>query len=346
MLRNTFSFLFILSFFAGLLGCSTDLEVNAPNQEKKVIYCILNPRQPFQVARISKGFLNEGKSALDIAKNDRDSILYDTNDILVELIQFYPKIATPEKKWTLSPYTENNKEDGVFYSPDQLLYKTANITLDTQNLPEVRYKLRVTNKITNKISEGITELVSRKFGLYDPQFDDLSASNPRPVSFSSKRATNVKFNRPENVSLTEGVFKWTIEVTKSNNEKSIEVWEMTSPGKMGDGENSVQIAGQVSPGEFWRFLRQEVSERGNADVIQRKFIGGQLKLTGASSEYKKYLDVNSNYNPISQSTPTYTNVSNGLGVVCSINELIYNVAVDRVTQDSIIARVPEFKLGK
>jgi hypothetical protein len=345
MLRNTFSFLLTLSFFAGLLGCSTDLEVNAPNQEKTVIYSILNPRQPFQVARISKGFLNEGKSALDIAKNDRDSILYDTNEILVELIQFYPNIAKAEKKWLMTPYFENNKEEGIFYSPDQLLYKTPNIKLDTQNLSDVRYKLRVTRKITNHVSEGITELAGNNFDLYDPILEG-SISSPRAIAFSSKRGTSIKFKRPVNVSLSECIFIWTIEVTRLNNEKFTEVWEMTSPGKLGDGENTEQIFGQVGVGEFFRFLKQEALERGNADVLQRRFISGQLKLTGASSEYKKYKDVNSNYNPITQSTPTYTNVSKGLGVVCSINQRFYSVFLDASTMKEIKDFVPEFKLGK
>ena len=328
-----------------MLACSTDLEVNAPYQEKKVIYCLLNPREPFQVARISKGFLNEGRSALDIAKNNRDSILYDTNDILVELIQFYPNISIPEKKWTLKPFTEYNKETGIFYAPDQLLYKTENIRLDTQKLIDVRYKLQVTNKITNHVSSGTTELVGRNFGLFQPMEEGLP-SNPRSVEFSSKKATSIRFIRPDNASLTEGIFKWMIEVTRSDNEKSTEIWEMTSPGKMGDGDNGQQIFGTVSAGQFWRFLRQEVETRGNINVIKRKFIGGELILTSASSEYKKYRDVNSNYNPITQSTPIYTNVTNGLGVVCSINELIYKVSLDGLTQDSILVYVPEFKLEK
>ena len=121
---------------------------------------------------------------------------------------------------------------------------------------------------------------------------------------------------------------------------------MNSPGKMGDADNSIQISGAVSAGEFWRFLKQEVATRGNTDVISRKITGGELLLTCASSQYKNYKDVNSNYNPITQSTPIYTNVTNGLGIVCAVNELIYKTDLVLLTLDSIFVFVPEFKLKK
>jgi len=344
MLRKIYIFLLTISFLAGMLACSTDLEVNAPYKEKKVVYCLLNPRNPYQVARISKGFLNKDRSALDIAKNSRDSILYDTNDILVELIEFFPKIAVAEKKWKMSPFTINTKEtNGDFYAPDQLLYRTANIQLDTIQLADVQYKLRVTNKKTNQISEGQTELVGRNFGLFQPQFDDLSALLPRPVLFTTRFPTPIKFKRPENTSLTQCIFKWTIQVTKSNNDRTLEIWQLNSPGKMGDGENGLIITGAIGAGQFWRFLKEEIETRGNTDVVHRKFISGELLLTAASSEYKKYRDVNSNYNPVSQSTPIYTNVTNGLGVVCSINEMTYKVFIDASTQKYIQDSIPEFK---
>ena len=341
---RAFKILILLPAFVWLCSCSTELEVNAPYKERKVIYCILNPQKPFQTARISKGFLNEGRSATDIAKNNRDSILFKVEDILVELIEVTP--TKPEnKKWTLTHFTENNKEEGVFYSPDQLLYKTENIQLDTSNFVSYRYKIRVTNKITGSVSEASSNLVGRNFRIVSPFLEDPKA--PLNFRFSSKTNSDIKVVVPVNSAIVEAVLSWNVRLIKTKggiNDTSVEIWKMTSPGILGIPQKSDQATGIIGAGEFWRFLDQEVTKRGNDSVTGRRIIGGDLELTCANEEYRNYREVNGNYNPITQSSPIYTNVSNGLGIVCSQNQKTFKITLDRPTQDSILLRVPQFKL--
>ena len=320
--------------------------MNAPYREKKVIYCILNPQLPFQTVRISKGFLSDGRPATDIAKNNPDSILYKPEDILVELIE-ETSSKTENKKWMLSPFIITSKDSGTFYFPDQLLYKTADIELDTLTLQTQKYKIRVTNKITNQVSEASSNLVGRNFRIRNPFLEN--PGDPLVFRFSTRNKTEVKIDIPTNAALIEASLSWNIRVVKEANgiaDTATETWQMSGPGFLGIAQSSTQANGAIGPGNFWRFLQDEVVKRGNANVKNRKILGGQMLVSTANNEYSTYKEVNGNYNPITQSTPIYTNVSNGLGVVCSINQRTFKTLLDLSVRDSVAIRVPEFKLIK
>ena len=343
-MNKPFTYLLIFSGLIWIAGCSTELEVNAPYVERKIIYCVLDPTLAFQTVRLSKGFLNKGRSALEIAKNSPDSILYKPEDILVELIE--STSSKPEnRKWVMSSFTSNGKEEGIFYSPEQLLYKTVDLKLDSTNLGTTRYKIRVINKVTNHVSEASTNLVGRNFTITSPTPD-----NPNdPINFFSRTKNDIKVNIATNTALCEAYINFYVKVTREKggiSETSNETWSMTSPGLLGSTPSSPAATGSVGLDLLWQFLQFKVDEQKNENVTGRKIQGGFIQVFGANEEYERYKSVNGNYNPITQSTPIYTNVTNGLGILCSRNSKSFPMNLDLKTRDLINSKVPEFKLIK
>ena len=320
------------------LGCSTELEVDAPYQERKVIYSILDPTLNYQIIRVSKGFLTDGRSALEVARMP-DSLLYDTSIVRVELVEKIPN--RPVRTFLCRDTLIKNKEAGIFYYPDQLSYVVSGIRLDTSQYGRTRYTVRVTNRLSGLVAEGETDLPSNITRIESP-IADIS-NQPPTIFFPSKGEAKIRITRPSNVEMLQMRMVWNIAVLRTGGDTIRESWVMESPGTFEGVGNQPSIEGRIGPGTLYDFLAREVRNRGNDGVVGRKFEAGRLEVFFANSEYYRYKTVNNNYNVITQSLPIYTNVRNGLGVVCSRNFRSFPILLDRVNQDSAAVRVPEFK---
>ncbi len=338
MRKNSIKFLFYSLLILGF-SCSTDLDVNAPYRETKVAYCILDPSQPFQTARISKGFLSDGRSAFDIAKNNPDSSLYDPSVLEVQLQELNAVTRQQLKSWDLKDTLYKNKEEGVFYAPDQIVYKTPNIRLDSSRL----YRLSLFNKRTGNRSEAITNVIGRNLRITSPLAD--IPSQPNSIPFRTKAATVIKTSKSQNAAIMEGFTRFQIQVKKAGASDTIEEsWLWKSPGLFSIGFEDAKSS--YGPNGFFSFIKSEVQSRGNQGVEWRRFKSTQLEITSANKEFENYSLVNGNYNAITQSIPTYTNFNTGLGVLCARNQQIFRIAPSNLSLDSLIILVPEFKLKK
>jgi hypothetical protein len=342
-LRQTSNIFLLCIVLIGSISCSTKLEVNAPYRETKVLYSILDPTLPFQTVRISKGFLSDGRSALDIAKNSPDSSLYNPGVLLVELIEKKSGIET--RRWVCKDTLYTNKPEGVFYSPDQVVYKTQNLLLDTTNFTNVTYTFRIENKATGNVSEAITNLPARNFRILEP-ISDVPA-DPVTINFRSKADSRIRVSQPANVEIAQISILWRIRVISNIGgvlDTTFEDWFMNNPGLAPiQGSEAQGIFGR---GQFWPYIQSELARHTNTNVVSRKFLTGRMDVYGGNKEYDNYRTVNNNYNVITQSLPIYTNVSNGLGIVCSRNLRSFPVKVSNSSLDTLNVRVPDFKLVK
>lgn len=323
-----------------LSGCSTELDVNAPYKEVKVIYALLDPREPFQTVRISKGFQNEGRSAEDIARNSPDSSLYGPGILKVELLEV-AKNGQIRRAFVLNDTIISPKDSGLFYYPEQLVYKSPDFKIDST----VNYKVRVTNTRTGSISEASTSFVGRKLRIISPIQDN--PSDPLTLAFSSTRNTELRLERFSGGAVMQAYLHWNIRTFTSPTEFYDEVWSWNAPNELSfnnDADN--QARGFFAPAAFWNFLRREADARGGATVFGRKIQNAWIEVVGASTEYKTYREVFNNYNSLTQSLPYYTNVSNGLGVVAFRNGGTFPLQLDNASADSIPLRVPQFKIIK
>jgi len=340
--RNRFIYLFF-SLLVVLNSCSTKLEVNAPYRETKIMYAILDPTLPYQSIRVSKGFLSDGRSALDIAKNSPDSSVYNPGNLLVELIEL--KSGNEIRRWVCYDTLMTDKPEGTFYSPDQVIYKTPSIFLDTTNFQSLSYIFRATNKITGNISEAKTNLPARNFRINEPLSD--FPTDPTTLNFRSVAETKIRVSAPINVAVAQITINWNVRVIKNAAgvlDTTIENWLMNSPGII--PIQGMEAQGSVGKGQFWPFVQRELVARGSENVVSRKFLISRMDVFGGNKEYDNYRVVNGNYNVITQSLPIYSNVSNGLGIVCSRNQRSFPVRLSNNNIDTLKVRFPALKLEK
>lgn len=341
----------LLLFFSVFLwqSCSTELEVNAPYRETKVLYGVLDPTLPFQTFRIGRGFLSDGIPAKDIAKNNPDSSLF--NPANIEATLFEIKLSSSGRFDTvqripLFPDTLANKSlNGDFYAPEQLIFRTPDVKLDTVTRADfIHYLIRVKNIRSGKTSEAVTRIPGRELTVRN--WAEIGPDNDGPFSldFGTKKRTLISVNKSVNTAVIQLTLNWRVRVITETDTLE-ETWRMSSglendlPGDMKD------IV--FGPGALWNFIRGELTKRGNAGIISRKFLPSQMEIYAGNKDYDNYRVVNGNYNAITQSQPVYSNISNeALGIFCARNRRTFTVSFDRSVIDTMEVRFPEMKLQK
>lgn len=307
-----------------------------------MIYCFIDPNAPFQIARISKGFQNEGRSALDIAKDSPDSSLFASGVVKVELIEY--SASSIKRTFLLKDTILSGKDSGVFYYPNQLVYKSPNFKIDTGNkYNNIWYKIRVTNTSTGSISEASTPLVGKDFDIQTPFLE--GNDNVYVFSFSPLNLTDFKVNRSTNSAVIQAFMHFRVLVKLNDNSTREETWRWQSPGELGfQNENAIAATIKFGGNNFFNFFKSQVESRGNENVISRELLDGEMEIWSSTSEFKRYRDVYNNYNSLTQSLPSYTNVVNGLGLVSAINTQKYPIRIANNTRESLKTTVPDLKL--
>ena len=342
--------LLFLSLAFALHSCSTDLDVNAPYRETKVLYGILDPTLPYQTVRVGKGFLSEGRSAYDIAPNSPDSSLFNPDNLEVRLFEL--KLSTSgrfdtTKRSLLYDTTLTGKDDnGDFYSPDQLVFRTPAVQLDTNTRADLlKYLIRVKNKVSGNVSEAVTNIPGKELTIRNWAAIGPNDKGPFSLDFGSRKKTSININKSVNTAVVQLSLNWKLRVIKNNGDTVLETWKLSSQLEsdiVGD-EKIIDFGA----GALWSFIRGELTARGNENVVSRKFVPSQMEVFAGNRDYDNYRVVNGNYNPITQSQPIYTNVSNGgLGIFCGRNKRTYSISLDRQVIDTLQVRFPEMKLIK
>ncbi len=289
----------LLLFTTVFFSCDNELDVTDDWKETTVIYGLLNPKDTVHIIKINKAFLGEGNAYM-MAK-EPDSTYYGD-----ELEVMFDEIA-PEgwitQSWPVDTIWVNTKDSGIFFSPQQKLYK-VNAPLSQNN----RYRIRATNTKTGNSASATTKLVN-SFSIERPRSGQrffsftyqnliasfISAKNGRVyqlvISFSFKEK-----DIPTGV-ITPKTIHWEFPIKKSSSLN-------------GGEEIIVNFSGQ----SFYSFVASQLKanediERIPGDVTFTVYVGGD--------ELSTYNDIHSPISTIVTERPDYTNVVNGIGLFSS-----------------------------
>ena len=125
-------------------ACSTDVDLYADYKHITVVYGLLDYKKDTNYIKINKAFLGPG-NALEIALI-ADSCNY-PNKLDAKLIEYRANAMGNHyqliKELPLDTITIHNKETGIFYAPDQLVYYTAEKIHSNDNQYKYRYELQI-----------------------------------------------------------------------------------------------------------------------------------------------------------------------------------------------------------
>ncbi len=137
-----------------LSSCSEDFKVAAPYKNITLVYGLLNMADTAHYIRIQKAFLDENKSAIDMAKQ-YDSNFYGALDVRLKEIDNGVEIGSEALSRVDLAAQGYPKDTGIFFNTPSFAYKSTR-TLN----PDHSYRLVIRNAATGETDSSETPIIS------------------------------------------------------------------------------------------------------------------------------------------------------------------------------------------
>ncbi len=302
------SFLYstILIALLAAVGCTTKFDINAPAKDITVVYGLLNQADSTQYVKVTKAFLGES-SAYVMAQDPSLSSWGDAITVKVDEIYNGNVLRT----FTLQKTYVSNKDSGIFYSHNQEIYMFKPMPLlNSKNT----YQISISNSTTGKVTGATTNLVY-DFTIKEPTYNPI---NPQ-IGFVSSNGTyntsgEVKWISSKNSKVFEPLFRFHYrEVDKATldttGDKYID-WSLNSV-KASTSTGNEELVATYNGESFYRNIQAKIPVNTAVDRI----IGNvDFMISAGGDDLSIYIDLNSASGSIIQERPSYTNVTNGIGI--------------------------------
>ena len=142
-----FRFIFVIVFFIAVFAsCTTDVDLYAEYRDVPIIYAMLDFRADTNYVKITRAFCGSNDNPINA---NEVALIYDSSNYpgkldarIIELVNTYGSSYQPTgREFVLDTITIHNKEEGVFYAPDQLLYYTTEQFKSGTNGSRYKYRL-------------------------------------------------------------------------------------------------------------------------------------------------------------------------------------------------------------
>jgi hypothetical protein len=347
-MKKLFLSLSLLASLAFFSACTTDVDLYADYKDIPVIYGLLNATNDTNYVRINRAF--SGSNDTHINANEvaliADSCNYPgkLKAYIVEYKSGYGNQYLPTGDTVeLDTMTIRNKEEGLFYSPNQKVYFTDGMTINNESLfgnnnwhSKYKYKLFVF-KYNDTISAE-TNIVGGedfKIATYSLHF----------TSEPTDRSSKIKFSAADNAVFYDLKFVFTYhesinggpmvdkQVSYSCGSKSVE--ELNTENGMFFFSYNNNI--------LFNLLKDAIGADtiydANHPNVERSFDQKpiQIQLSAGANELYNYIQVNSQSGFL-QTVPDYTNVSGGYGVFSSRINLTKEVGLSSMAQTDLYGK--------
>jgi len=290
--------LLIPSFF--VLSCKKELDLNAEWKDVTIVYGILNQLDSAHYLKITKAFLGPG-NALQYAQ------VPDSSNYLLKLNVFLEAWSESDLMavYRFDTTTISNKDSGIFYFPEQLLYVN-----DSVLNPAYEYRLFIENPETQKVITSKTPLVQtflvdKPFAYQAISYDVGKSSKVEWISAAGGKRYQVfvrfyylETSIPNPSQSVEKYVDWLIVPNKSSR---------TDAG----GE---ELDATYANDGFYSMLHTQLEVNPDVERAARMV---QYHFIVAANDLNTYIEVTQPTNSIIQEKPTFSNIDNGIGLFSS-----------------------------
>lgn len=277
-----------------LTACENEVELSGEFDEVPVIFGLLDISQDTQFVRVSKTFLEEGKSAIELAKDPRN-IYYDSLEITLKNLSTNELYTFKEIKI--------KKEDGLFSNNESKVYY-----IDTGIVSSDLYDLKVATP-TGKIAKAQSRAIGQMSITNPPAF----GQSRRPIVFKNEVSYNQYGFEFE---LTDGIKSFEARLYfiyfEGLEQKEVEV--PIGAYTFLEGETEVRI--NMDGKHFFESIAKAVPPTNSNKVVPNQDYL-RIEVIAVDENYEFYREVNGAIENLSQVRPEYSNVQNGLGLFAS-----------------------------
>ena len=317
-MMKTIKLIFSLIIFGTFLqSCSTDVDLYADYKDITVVYGLLDPTKDTTFIKINKAFLGPG-NALEIAQI-ADSCNYPEklNCRIIEYSSTAGGNFTQTRVFDLDTITIHDKESGVFYSTNQLVYYTTGTIRNNTDFHRYKYALEIDHADTTL--RGETNIVGGPSFSIVQSYLNLSNKIPNGT---------IKFYPCPNAAIydAEITFRY-LELTPNNDTIPRYMnWKLETKADSDFLPEHGQYNYTFNPSVFQQMLAYQLGDD-TLKMVDRLLEEYPLtvKISAGGEELYNFISVNGPSTSISQNVPEYSNIAGGYGVFSSRTHIIKNV---------------------
>lgn len=291
-------------------GCNSKFDQYGKYKEETFVYGVLNPEDSIQYFKIYKIFITQGR--VDSTAKILDSIYYKEGDLYGYLEEFSPDNVFTGNTYILKRAIVNNKKEGIFAYPVQVLYYTLgkinygnyyklslNVKRNDGSIKKVEAKIRVPKKVSFQLvgsagTSGTLGLAS------DKEFLGVTVQWEAPPDIGMYEL-KVKFRYYDSIASSGRIPKF-IEYTQK-----ITKWD-----------NSSQMKETIKGEDFYGNVASRVPSPGEVSGLVKRIPDSvYVILWAADKEFTKYINSVNASSSMFQTQKIYTNIQNGYGILAS-----------------------------
>ena len=319
-MRKTLLYAFCLAGILGAASCSEKFNVAAPYKNVTVVTGFLNISDTAHYIRIEKGFMNQDKSGVDMAKI-ADSSFY--SDLDVKVKEVIPGNANPVNTFTLTRVNMADegypKDAGAFFTSPSYSYK-----FKAALNPMHRYRLVITNNTSHEVDSAETGIIDTAYASFN--VTEFFSPSLKTISIAKKNANN-KFGlqgniispgdsneAPAGIKILECAMRFYYRDSfASTGVKVAHIidWQ-TVPADITYHTTSFEL--KVQNTSFYDFFQQNIPASGDIREEFRKIDSFEVFLYAGSKDYATYKEVTgaqANGLTGGEIKPNYSNIKGG-----------------------------------
>jgi hypothetical protein len=296
-----FSILFALIGLITITSCDKDFSLNGDYKRTPVIFALIDQSDSIHMVRITRTYLGDGD-------NNEYAMIPDSNyfDQVDAKIVEYNNGDSTGRVWQLHDTLITNKEDGLFYGPEQKMYTFyANDLVD-----------EYTYKFVAIFDEGKYEANAETDLIYGVNYSGVWSTAYPYINFASVNSSTSNIYpifKPvtqggNNIALRSAKLEINYKVLYSDGSTALKqiVWSKAN-------ESDLNVSFNFNGEEFFQTIKNNIDT--DADVEGRQMIDVTVVTTMIDEDTKNYMDVSQPSSSISQSKPQFTNVNSEDGAL-------------------------------
>jgi hypothetical protein len=298
-----------------LTSCETAIDINSSNQNVPIVYCVLNSADSFQYVRLEKTYLLE-QAALQNPPA-QDSILF-AGEIVVSMERWNNGNVMETIRFAQT--TEIPKDSGFFPYQKNILFKAK-----ARIVPNQLYRLYIF------VGSKETVLFAETSSVGNLTVVDPLPIEERKISLYPGTNYTCRWNPVENAGVYQVALRFSYNETIGDVTRLKHLdWPQTFTNP---STSTGYLSNDISGSRFMHILDDNLKV---TPGIIRQVVGFNFQIISGSQEMKYYIESTSPSEGALMEKPVYTNITNGLGLFCSVARVeVNNLPLSPVTIDSI-----------
>ncbi len=311
-------------FVLALNSCSTDVDLYAEYKDIPIIYAMLDPKSDTNYVKITRAFCGTNDSPINA---NNVTLIADSSNYpgkldvhIIELKSVHGDVYQPTgRTFALDTITLHDKEEGTFYSPDQLFYYTTEPFNTGAEQNRYKYKLLVVKPNGDSLTAQTRIVGNAEFAIMTGGvgFQQTSSNELRKImfradNFASLYEVTMQFNYREERA-GQGI-------RRKNVKRSFGTRTISEFRKIEGTENSYYLEYSVN----WLFNALTTAIGGdtiydaNHPNIVRYIDDFVISISAAGDDLANYYIANqAQMNSPTSLVTTYTNIDGGFGLFSS-----------------------------